>query len=103
MSLRVIETANSLKDLRRILDYFVDQNEPNVGARFIDAYEETLAWIGDFPELGSPWETDAARLQNVRVKPIHGFEKYLLFYRLREQGAYILRIFHGHQDIANLL
>jgi toxin ParE1/3/4 len=66
-------------------------------------YEETLAWIKRFPEMCSVFESDVPRLQRLRVKPISGFEKYLIFYRLTEQDAFIVRILHGHQDIENLL
>jgi plasmid stabilization system protein ParE len=103
MSVNVFRTTSSHKDLRRILDYFLDQNEPGVGSRFADAFEETLKFIADFPELGIPWESDETRLKNLRVRLVQGFEKYLVFYRLRGECVYILRIFHGHQDIANLL
>jgi toxin ParE1/3/4 len=71
--------------------------------RFNEAFEETLAFIADFPELGFPHDSDKKRLAKVRIKPIHGFEKYLAFYRVESAGVYILRVFHGHQDIENLL
>lgn len=103
MSAYVIPTMAARDDLQRILVYFLDENEPNVAARFANAYEETVRFIGDFPELGIPWESAEPRLNNVRVKLIHGFEKYLVFYRLSGDRAYILRIFHGHQNIENLL
>src|SRR2546426_811669 len=103
MSANVIQTTGAHQDLARILGFFLDNNEDDVGTRFVDAYEETLKFVADFPELGIPWESDERRLQNVRVKPIQGFEKYLVFYRYAQDSAYILRLFHGHQDIQNLL
>jgi len=103
MSVYVSETTASHQDLVRILAYFQDANEEQVAARFVEAFEETLKFIADFPELGSPWESDERRLKNVRAKPIHEFEKYLVFYRVIQNTAYILRILHGHQDIENLL
>jgi toxin ParE1/3/4 len=103
MSINVVRTTGSRLDLRRILDYFLSQNEPTVATRFLAAFEETLQWIADFPELGGPWESDVARLKDLRVKPIQGFEKYLIFYRVTERGAMIMRLFHGHQDIENSL
>ena len=103
MSVPVIRTAEARADLRRILAYFLDQNEPAVAARFLAAHEESLTLIGQSPELGSPWASDEKYLSNLRVKPIRGFEKYLVFFRLSAQCVYIVRVFHGHQDIENLL
>ena len=103
MSVDVIRTGDSREDLNRILAYFLDENESAVGTRFLDAYEMTLSFISDFPELGSPWESLEPCLKDVRVKLIVGFEKYLVFYRVSARGVYILHVFHGHQDIDHLL
>ncbi len=103
MSVHINRTVASREDLQRIFTYFLDQKVPEVAARFLDAYEETLNFLADFPELGSPWESDRKRLANVRVKSIRGFERYLVFYRFSVHGLHVLRIFHGHQDIENLL
>jgi toxin ParE1/3/4 len=103
MSVIVIPTLLARLDLDRIFAYFVEQKEPDVAARFNEAFEETLAFIAEFPELGIPHDSEKKRLAGVRIKPIHGFEKYLAFYRVAADGVYVLRIFHGHQDIENLL
>jgi len=103
MSVTVVQTSGSYQDLKRILTYFLDQNEPGVGSRFADAFDETLKSIADNPELGIPWDSEEKRLENVRVKLVQGFEKYLVFYRVLRDGVHILRIFHGHQDIENIL
>jgi plasmid stabilization system protein ParE len=62
-----------------------------------------LAFIANFPELGIPLDSERKRLANIRIKPIRGFEKYLAYYRMQGDGVYILRVFHGHQDIENRL
>jgi plasmid stabilization system protein ParE len=103
MSVNVIETTASRNDLRRILEYFLNQNEPEVAARFVDAYDETLRFIAEFPAMGIPWESDEERLKDLRVKLVIGFAKYLVFYRVAGDRAYVKRIFHGHQDILSLL
>ena len=103
MSVNVSETTASRQDLVRIIAFFLDANEERVAERFVDVFQETMTFIADFPELGASWESDEKRLKNVRAKPIPGFEKYLIFYRVLQGTAYILRIFHGHQDIDNLL
>jgi hypothetical protein len=52
MSVDIIRTADSIIDLHRILGYFLDKNEPGVAMRFLDAYEKTLTFIGNFPRAG---------------------------------------------------
>lgn len=103
MSANVLRTTASCDDLRRILAFFLDQNEPGVAARFVNGYEKTLTFVADFPDLGIPWESEERRLNSVRVKPIQGFDKYLVFYRLSGNDVFVLRIFHGHQNIDSLL
>ena len=103
MNVNVIESSKACADLRRILDYFIGQQEDTVASRFLDAYEETLGSIADFPELASTWESDVPRLNSLRVKLIRGFEKYLVFFRLVEQTAYVVRVVHGHQNLDNVL
>jgi toxin ParE1/3/4 len=103
MSVNVLRSSSSYEDLRRILAYFLDHDEPMVGSRFADCFEETLTFIADFPELGIPWESVKASSREYRVKPVRGFENYLVFYRISDDGVRVLRIFHGHQDIENLL
>jgi plasmid stabilization system protein ParE len=103
MSANVVRTTDAQADLTRILTYFLDANEPLLAGRFLDAYEQTLKWIADSPELGAPWEYGDEAVKDVRVKPIIGFENHLVFYRIGPRGVYILHLFHGHQDIDNLL
>ena len=103
MSSQVIPTVAARLDLDGIFTYFVEQNRPDVAARFNDAFEETLAFIAEFPDLGVPLDSEKKRLANVRIKPVHGFEKYLVYYRGTADGVYVLRVFHGHQDIENFL
>jgi plasmid stabilization system protein ParE len=93
MSANVIRTTDAQADLARILTYFLDANEPELAGRFLDAYEQ----------LGAPWEYGDEDVKDVRLKPIIGFEKYLVFYRIGPRGVYTLHLFHGHQDIDNLL
>ena len=103
MSVKILPTVVARMDLDRIFTHFVEQNRPDVAARFNDAFEETLAFIAEFPELGGPLDSEHHRLANVRIKPIHGFEKYLAYYRVSAEGIFVLRVFHGHQDIEKLL
>jgi plasmid stabilization system protein ParE len=103
MSVKVIPTIAARLDLDRIFTYFVEQQRPDLAAQFNDAFEETLGFIADFPELGIPLDSEKKRLANVRIKPVHGFGKYLAYYRVSADGVYVLRVFHGHQDIETLL
>jgi plasmid stabilization system protein ParE len=103
MSAKIIPTPAARLDLDRIFSYFVAKNRPHVAAQFNDAFEETLAFIADFPEMGVPLDSKKKRLAGMRIKPIRRFKKYLIYYRVQTDGVYIMRIFHGHQDIESLL
>ncbi len=59
--------------------------------------------MGNFPQSGKSSKFDHADLLDIRQKAIRGFEKYLIFYRLIENGVEIIRIIHGSKDIENIL
>jgi toxin ParE1/3/4 len=103
MSIKVIPTVLARMEFDRVLMYFIENNLPDVASRFKDRFEETLVFIGEFPEMGSPWDSQNKRMSNIRVKPVHGFENHLIFYRVTPETAYVLHLFHGHQGIDNLM
>ena len=58
-------------------------------------------WV--YPEMGSPREFENPRLTGLRMWPIKGFLRYLIFYRPFEDGIEIIRVLRGEQDITAIL
>jgi toxin ParE1/3/4 len=70
-----------------------------VGARFIDAVQQTLAFLVSMPEIAGVWESSHPRLQGIRVWPVDGFPNHLLFYRPISCGIDLIFVCHATRDI----
>ncbi len=87
---------------RDLVDHALYISEENLDAaeRFLDAAEETFTLLTTQPEMGSPREFKNPRLAGLRMWPVKGFHRYLIFYRPTGDGIEIIRILRGEQDIA---
>jgi toxin ParE1/3/4 len=90
------------RDLEEIADYLAQRSVPSA-IRFSHRSAESFDILLSNPSLGSPFEISNPLLQGLRVWPIKGFRKYLVFYRPREYGIEILRVLHGARDIGKIL
>jgi toxin ParE1/3/4 len=71
--------------------------------RFLRAADETMAWLAEMPEAGSPWESTDPALAGLRYWPIRRFKDYFLFYRPVSDGIEVVRVLHAAQDIEHAL
>jgi len=99
----IVRTSSFWRDLKDILDFFADVFADDVAGRFLDAIDESINFIGEFPALGNPWESTNPRHAGLRFRLVKGFEKYLLLYRQGHQHVHILRLVHGSQNIMESL
>src|SRR2546422_504494 len=91
------------RDLKGIIDYFDNVHAQDVALRLLDALDETIDFIEEFPDLGSPWESSKPRRPGLRFRLIKGFENYMVLYRRDDDRVLILRVLHCSQDIEELL
>ena len=99
MPLRVNRSPRSIFDLAGIIEYFLDLDAIGAGERFSAAYDETLDFIRQFPDLGEERPELRTRSGVVRVIPIRGFPNYLVYFRRDEDRVTIVRILHGSRQI----
>lgn len=88
----VIETVNYLAD-----------RDMGAAARFARAVRTTEALIVDTPGLGSPRKLGGARLRGLRMHPVQGFKRWLIFYIERPGVIEVMRVLHGARDLQALL
>jgi toxin ParE1/3/4 len=81
----------------------IQENSPRAALRFLDAVEATGEDLLAFPELGAVFETDEPDLKDLRICLVSGFEKYLMFYRIRADAIRIERVVYGARDIPKAL
>ena len=88
-------TPEARADLREIALRIADRN-PVRALTYVDEIEAHAHRIGEFPHAGPPrpqWG------QGIRIA-VHG--KYLIVYRVRDEGVQVLRIVHGARDLDTL-
>jgi toxin ParE1/3/4 len=73
-------------DVAEIATY-IGRNNPNSAALFIVALEKRCAQLGLRPLLGRSRDEIAAGLRSITLR------RYVIFYRLAEDGAEIVRVF----------
>jgi plasmid stabilization system protein ParE len=71
--------------------------------RFIDAVDETIDIIAEFPDLGSTWESSRSRREGMRWRLVRGFENYLVLYHRDGDRVYIRHVLDGRRNLEELL
>lgn len=71
--------------------------------RFLRALQRTCEALCDDPGLGSPRFFGNPALEGLRVWPISGFRRQLLFYRASDEAVEVVRLLHGARDLESLL
>lgn len=71
--------------------------------RFAEAVERTLALLAGMPRIGAKRSVRSPSLRGLRMLPVRGFDKHLIFYRPIRGGIEVVRILHAARDIAAIL
>lgn len=82
---------------------YLARRNPSAAQRFLVAVEQTLENLLVMPGMGTAWPSEKPRLKKVRRRPVHGFRNYLVFYRPAHGAIEVLHLFHGAQNIADIL
>ncbi len=104
MSLRVVQTPESLTDIALQADYYAQRENVALAQRFTDAVKTTVRLLASHPWIGK--ETDYAhpKLTGIRFflvrKP---FDRHLIFYRVCGDTLDIVRIIDGRRDLPRRL
>jgi len=83
--------------------FFIEQNTPGVGFRFLAAAEATFEQLAEMPGIGRQRKVSAPGLRGLRFWRIKGFENWLIFYCPIEDGIEVVRVLHGAQDVESIL
>ena len=99
----ILRVSSFWRDLKSMIDYFDDVHAEAAALRFLDALDETVDFIREFPDLGNPWESSKPRHAGLRFRLVKDFENYVVLYRRDDLRVFVLRILHGGRDIEGLL
>ena len=89
------------EDLPKIYDHIAADN-PVEANDVLDAIDRTFNLIAHHPECGTIYSTRHSKLPGVRMFPVSGFPKYLIFYKLEPGVARILYVLHGMRNLRRL-
>jgi toxin ParE1/3/4 len=102
MSRVIRKLPDARRDLVEIADYLApDDLAP--ADRFLEAADQTFEFLASMSEIGSQWESENPALAGLRVWPVRGFKKYLVFYRSTADSIEIVRVLHASRDIESIL
>ena len=102
MRRRVTVRPAADRDLDDQAEYLAVHRDVEIGVRFYRAAEETFQLLASQSEMGRRTEYRSPLLVGMRMFPMKGFPKYLVFYRPVEGGVEIIRVLHGARDIESL-
>ena len=86
-------------DLNEIVDY-LSQHSISAANTFIDELEGLEERLSMFPESGALAKDRRLRSKGYRIAVIGA---YLLFYTLRNENVYVMRIIHGKRDYISII
>lgn len=99
---RIVVRPAAVRDLEEQAEYLARQGSTEAAVRFYRAAERTFTLIASQPEMGRVRPFRRAALAGVRVFPLQGFQRHLIFYRPLTDGIEVLRVLHGARDIERL-
>ena len=82
---------------------YLAADRPAVAHRYAIALEDAYERIRKMPEVGVLRSYRSRRLRAVRVWPVSGFRRFLIFYRVTPKTVEVIRVLHSVRDILRVL
>jgi toxin ParE1/3/4 len=89
-------SSEALLDLAAHVLYLHGEAGPEVATRFIDAVEEALQRLEEFPYIG---RARHFRQPGLRSWMIPGFRRWLIFFLPIKDGIRVYRVIHSAMDL----
>lgn len=82
--------------------YYIAEDSLAASNRFAEAIDATYEQLATMPGIGVIREYGNPKMKGMRMCPVQGFPKYLIFYRATDTELRVFRILHGSQDIESI-
>jgi toxin ParE1/3/4 len=99
---RVVRKPRARRDLLEHFVYIGENASVEEAERFLRAADAAFEQLAKRPAMGARRDYRNPRLTGLRMWPISGFEKYLVFYRPTDRGIDVIRVLHGARDLKRL-
>lgn len=101
MSLTLFTRFQAKSDIVEMADHIAQDSLESAEA-FIAAVEATLLLLAEMPGVGATREYQDPALFGLRIWPVQGFGRYLIFYREVSGRLEVVRVLHAARNIAQL-
>ena len=89
---RIFKSPQYESDIEKIWSHIV-LSSPTGADRVVEAIEETISTLADFPKIGTPCPHLALSLRRCR------WRAFLIYYRYAGHDVEIVRVLHGRRKI----
>lgn len=90
------------RDLDEIHDYLSERN-PDAAERFYRAARDAFETLLSAPKSGAARHSRNERLRGLRMRPVSGFESYVVYYAPTRAGIRVVRVLHGARNARRIL
>ena len=101
MSYQILKRPQAERDIEECFVYIAEENLDK-GVYFLVAVEDSIEELAKFPFLGKSKEFQNTAFQNVRLWRVKTYEKYLIFYSVKDETIEIIRVLHSSRNIDEL-
>ncbi len=98
MLLNIVKRPQADRDIEECF-VFIAEGDLDAGVRFLVAVESSMEELSRFPKLGKRRDGRIERWDSLRIWPVRGFYRYLLFYIISEDQIELVRVLHSSRDI----
>ena len=78
---------------------YIQRDSLDAALRFLDAVDAAFSRLSQNPGIGGACRFAKPHYAGMRVWPVPGFRKYLIFYRVSAEDIEVIRILHGTRDL----
>jgi toxin ParE1/3/4 len=100
---RTVRPAARDDIVRQFRYYLVDQDNPDLANRFLEAVDSTIGKILRTPNAGAPKHLFNEALAHLRSWPVEDFGEIRVYYLAEEKEVRVIRVLHGQRDIQRIL
>jgi toxin ParE1/3/4 len=86
-----------------IAEQYLAGERPAVAHRYAIALEDAFERLRTMPDVGVLRSYGSRKLHAVRVWPVPGFRRFLIFYRVTPKTVEVIRVLHSARDIPRTL
>lgn len=100
---RVVRSQAARSDLVEHYVHLAEEAGEAIAERFFERVGESLSLIAGQPLIGAAVPSQRSELHGIRKWVVSDFDRFLIFYRPRQDDVLVVRVLHSSQDWWNLL